>query len=95
LIPSISFISFSIFSVIRESISVGFTQIYGVTIDIIPNFISGLDSFGIVIRENIPAAIIRNTAKNETLNFFTQNQKNHFSSSSSMLFTFSDIFYIK
>jgi len=48
LIPSISFISFSILSVIRESISVGFTQIYGVTTEITPNFISGLDSLGIV-----------------------------------------------
>jgi hypothetical protein len=80
LIPSIDLIPFSIFSVIRESISFGFTQIYGVVIQIIPNLISGLDSFGIVNIEKIPAASIKNTARNETLYLLTQNQKNQDSS---------------
>jgi hypothetical protein len=80
LIHFIFFISFSILSVISESISFGFTHGYGVVIVIIPNFISGLDSFGIVKRENIPATMIKNITKKEILYFFTQNQKNHFNS---------------
>jgi hypothetical protein len=48
LIPSKSSISFSTFSVIKESMSSGFTQGYVIAIFIIPNFTSGLDSFGIV-----------------------------------------------
>ena len=44
----------------------------------IPNLISGDDSFGIVKRENNPAIIIKNTTRNDTLYLFTQNQKNHF-----------------
>jgi hypothetical protein len=50
-----------------------------VFIEIIPNFISGLDSFGIVKREKRPANIIKNIVKKETLYFLTQKPKNHFS----------------
>jgi hypothetical protein len=85
LIPSIFLISFSIFSVIRESISLGFTPMYGVVIPIIPNLISGLDSFGIVKSENIPATIIRKIVKYDTLYLLTQNQKKP---DSSFSFTF-------
>jgi hypothetical protein len=78
-IPSISLISFSILSVIRESISVGLTQIYGVATDITPNLISGLDSLGIVTRENNQATIIKKIKRYETLYFFTQKPKNQLS----------------
>jgi hypothetical protein len=78
-IPSRSFISFSILSVIRASISVGLTHIYGVTTDITPNLISGLDSLGILYKEKIQATIIKNINKYDTLYFLTQKPKNQLS----------------
>jgi hypothetical protein len=66
-IHSISSISFSIFSVIRLSTSSGLTPGYGVAIEIIPNFISGVDSFGIEIIEKIPTRTMRKSNKKETL----------------------------
>jgi len=72
--------------VIRLSISCGLTQGYDVEIAIIPNFISGKDSFGIVKSEKSQLIKIRNKTRKESRLFFTQNQKNHDSKSCIILF---------
>ena len=57
-IQSKSLILDSISSVISASISSGLTQGYDTATFIIPNFISGLDSFGIEYKEKIHATMI-------------------------------------
>lgn len=51
----------------RLSISAGLTPGYTVVTEIIPNLISGLDSFGIELNAKLPDKIMRNINKNETL----------------------------